>query len=461
MALRILPKSIAGQLLLLLLGAVLIGQIATLVLFSQSRRAAVEMAAREQVLGRVAALVRLVEDTPPDLHPRILATASSARLVYSIDRRPLVEGSGAGPGENFAISTLDEIFGDGREVRVQLRRDPVRMHHHDEPWDDDDRDRRAERGRWFLPTVALSVRLADGRWLNTATVLPRPTFLAWPTLTSTILIAVLLSVVVVLSVRRITRPLRLLADASDRFGRGETVPVLKESGPEELRRTVGAFNAMQARVTRFVSDRTRMLAAISHDLRTPLTALRLRAEFVDDPEIRDKIIDTVDEMSRMTEATLAFAREDADGEEARPTDLTALANAVVDDFADLGEDVSVDAPDRLEHVVRPVALRRAVRNLVENAIRYGSRARVSLRAEDDDVVIDIDDDGPGIPPDRLEAVFEPFVRLEESRSTETGGVGLGLSTARSIVRGHGGELMLVNRPDGGLRASIRLPRSGR
>jgi signal transduction histidine kinase len=159
----------------------------------------------------------------------------------------------------------------------------------------------------------------------------------------------------------------------------------------------------------------------------------------------------------MTEATLAFARDDAGNEASRPTDLAALVRAVADDFADLGEDVTVEAPDKLDHMVRPVALRRALRNLVENAIRYGTRARIRLVEADGEVTMVVEDDGPGIPEGKLEEVFEPFTRLETSRSSETGGVGLGLATARSIVRAHGGELTLMNGAKGGLVATVRLP----
>jgi signal transduction histidine kinase len=163
-------------------------------------------------------------------------------------------------------------------------------------------------------------------------------------------------------------------------------------------------------------------------------------------------------MSRMTEATLAFARDEASGEEARPTDLAALVRAVADDFTDIGADVAVTAPARLDLTVRPVALRRALRNLVENAVRYGTRARIALEEQRGDAIITVDDDGPGIPADRLADVFDPFVRLETSRSTETGGVGLGLSTARTIARAHGGDVTLANRTGGGLTATLRLPR---
>ena len=235
------------------------------------------------------------------------------------------------------------------------------------------------------------------------------------------------------------------------------MPDLPERGPEEIVRATRAFNAMQARVSRFVADRTRMVAAISHDLRTPLTSLRLRAEFIDDDETRERMVATIDEMARMAEATLAFARDDAAGEESRNTDLVALIEAVSADFSDLGHDVSVEGPEHLYLSVRQVSLRRALRNLVENAIRYGLRARVRLERTATAVVIAVDDDGPGIPEDKLEEVFAPFTRLETSRNLETGGVGLGLATARSIVRAHGGELTLANRPGGGLTAAIHLP----
>lgn len=454
MTLRLWPKSLVGQLLGLMLIALVVSQAVTIALLMQGRRSAVEAATREQVLGRVAALVRLIEDTPRSLHPQILETAGSARLVYSIEPTPIAQG------QNALRQDLDdlivEVFGPGREVRVDLaERNWPRRDRRD--IDDDETGEPRERRAPRLMTVAFSIKLGDGNWLNGQTILPAVPFIAWQALLSPLVTGTLMILVAGLMLRRITRPLRELGQAADRLGRGETVPDLPESGPREVVHTAHAFNLMQARVRRFVADRTRMLAAMSHDLRTPLTALRLRAEFIDDDEIREKIVGTVDEMSRMAEATLAFARDDAKTEEARPTDLVALVRAVADDFSDLGEDVTVDSPEKLEARVRPVALRRAVRNLVENAIRYGGRADVGLARAGDGFEIRVADSGPGIPDDKLEEVFEPFTRLETSRSQETGGVGLGLSTARSIIRAHGGELVLRNRPEGGLEATIRLP----
>ena len=215
---------------------------------------------------------------------------------------------------------------------------------------------------------------------------------------------------------------------------------------------------MQERLGRFIADRTRMLAAIGHDLRTPITSLKLRAELLDDEETRGKMLATLDDMQRMTEATLAFARDDAAAEPVRSVDLEALVASIVDDLADMGKDVTFTASGRVAYPCRSTALRRAITNLIDNATEYGVRARVALADTPSGPTISVEDDGPGIPADKMEEAFKPFVRLEGSRSRETGGAGLGLSIARSIVLAHGGELTLANRPEGGLRADIRLPR---
>lgn len=472
---RLRPRSLAAQLTLLLLAALVGAQAVSTVVFLQNRRSAIEVAVREQILGRTAALVRLLEDTPPTLHQRILETAGSPRLAYSIAAAPALTMNAPPRDEPELASLLAEAFG-GREVRIAVgERDwrPRRFRDHDRgrvgnhagehagnragPDGDDRPPPPPAPPPLRVATASLSVALGPGRWLNVEGQLPSPIFWAWPSMVSTAITAVAVLVAAGFAVRRITRPLRRLADAADRLGRGEDVPPLPEDGPEEARRTTHAFNAMQGRVRRFVADRTRMIAAMSHDLRTPLTSLRLRAEFVDDDETREKMIATIDEMSRMTEATLAFARDDARDEAARRTDVAALVRAIVDDFADMGADVVADGPDRLDMTVRPSALRRALRNLVENALRYGVRARVTLARGPRETVITVDDDGPGIPADRIDEVFEPFTRLETSRNAETGGVGLGLSTARSIVRAHGGEITLTNREGGGLTATVRLP----
>jgi signal transduction histidine kinase len=282
---------------------------------------------------------------------------------------------------------------------------------------------------------------------------------ALPSLLSMGLTAVALSVIVVLMVRRITRPMARLATAAEQMGRGETIRPLAEEGPLDIRQMTGAFNRMQELLQRFVQDRTRMLAAISHDLRTPITSLRLRAEFVDDEETRSKIVETLDEMQRMTEATLAFAREEAAREDTRTVDLAALVESLCDDLAEMGLAVEFAGADRTPYACRPDSLKRAARNLIENAVAYGERARVALHRSAEELRIVIEDHGPGIPGADMERVFAPFVRLEDSRSRETGGIGLGMAIARTIVRGHGGDITLENLAPRGLRATIHLPQA--
>ena len=298
----------------------------------------------------------------------------------------------------------------------------------------------------------------DGRWLNVA-VGPPPGAPPWGwTFMLTFLLSALgIAVVAVLTGRHIAKPMRSLAAAAGRFGRGEAVDDLPEAGPVETRETVRAFNRMRGRLDRYVRDRTAMLAAVSHDLRTPITSLRLHAEFVEDAETRAKIVAALDEMQRMTEDTLAFIREDMRREETRRVDLHALLDSVAADLSELGRDIEVAESERVLIACRATALRRALRNLLENAAAYGTRATARIDRDGSGVCVVIEDEGPGIPEDDLERVFEPFVRLEASRSRDTGGSGLGLAIARSIVRGHGGDVHLENRAEGGLRARVSLP----
>jgi signal transduction histidine kinase len=232
---------------------------------------------------------------------------------------------------------------------------------------------------------------------------------------------------------------------------------MPETGSIETRQASRAFNTMQARLRGLIENRTRMLAAISHDLRTPLTLLRLRAENVENPKERDKMLSTIAEMDAMVGETLQFARDEATTEIRRPTDIAALVQSIVDDMADAGLPVKMQPAEPIVYDCRPDALKRAIRNILDNAVKYGKAASVAIQTMPKAIDIIIDDEGPGIPEQELLRVFDPFYRLEESRSRETGGVGLGLAIAQSIVQAHRGEIVLGNRPAGGLRAKISLP----
>jgi signal transduction histidine kinase len=468
------PRSMAGQLVAVVLLAVVLAQGASFLIFADERQLALESQRREQVAGRLVSTVELLAALPLEEHARLLRHTGTPQLRLWLADTSAVEAAEAGmPGRGRLERLLANRLGPlAREVRVEWRGATMALwrpwrHHEDERrpvhaagferrGEDDD-----ERGGPRAPPpegLVIAIRLADGRWLNAATVLPiAPPGPAWPALASMLVLAGAVVLGVALVVRRITSPLRELAQGAERLGRGETVPPLAEAGPEEVRRTTRAFNRMQARLRRFVDDRTRMLAAISHDLRTPITTLRLRAELLDDEEQRLKILATLDEMQRMAEATLAFAREEASSEETRVVDLAALIESLAEDLVDLGRDVTVAVPGRTPYPCRPHALKRAIRNLVENACVYGARARVALTASGSDLAVTVDDDGPGIPEADMERVFAPFVRLEPSRNPETGGIGLGLAIARTIARAHGGDVELLNRPEGGLRATLRLP----
>ena len=265
--------------------------------------------------------------------------------------------------------------------------------------------------------------------------------------------------VVFFAVRGQTRSLRALAHAAEKLGRGETVEALPTNGPAEVAASARAFNTMQARLSEYLRDRLKLLAGVSHDLRTPLTTLRLKAEFVEDEAQRADLIASIDEMTAISEATLAFTRADAAGEATQRVDLTALIAEVAEPFKLAGERVEIAPAPPLSYLCRPVALKRALRNLVENAIRYGGGAAISLDRRLQTLVIAVEDEGPGVPEGLIEEAFKPFVRLEGSRSAETGGIGLGLAIARSVVKAHGGSLTLKNRAQGGLRAEVRLPAS--
>ena len=306
-----------------------------------------------------------------------------------------------------------------------------------------------------------SLRLPDQGWMNVTARPPRP--VPWSSPTFLVALAVMTAAVAALSfwaVQRLTAPLRELAQAADRLGRDVNAPPLPTEGPREVAQAAAAFNTMAERIRRFVSDRTTMLAALSHDLRTPITRLRLRAEFIEDQVLREKLLADLAEMEAMVSATLALAREDAARERVSVIDLAALARTVADEANDLAgrEVATVAAPSSLPLAVRPLALKRALGNLVQNAVAYAGTCTIRLVPPDRGMVrLLVEDDGPGIPEAEIERLMQPFQRGEPSRSRETGGAGLGLAIARSVARAHGGELVLENRSPRGLRASLSLP----
>jgi signal transduction histidine kinase len=261
-----------------------------------------------------------------------------------------------------------------------------------------------------------------------------------------------------LAVRWLTRPLDVLAVAADELGRDIRRPPLAVDGPVEVRRAAAAFNTMQERLQKYLRAREQTLAAVSHDLRTPITRLRLRAELIEDESLRAKFAKDLAEMEAMTAAALDFLRGVRADEPVQPVDVLALLESLQADMEEAGHAVQVHAQAVAPYPARPLALKRCLTNLLENAVKHGTHAEVRAEDATRELRIIVADDGPGIPEAELARVFEPFYRVEGSRSRATGGVGLGLSVARDIARAHRGELTLRNRPGGGLEAVLTLPR---
>lgn len=432
-----LPRSLYGRMTALLLLALISAQALSLLIFAHERRQLIEDGIHDFMRGRAVAVVNLLERSPESWQNRIVENSNRGRLRFVLSgHKPLASQ----PSDELLRLQWAQLPADIRATtRHRRKRTDHRLAH-------------------SRSIYAMVLPVAGDRWLLVIKAFPEPPGnWAKSSLLSLLMALLLASVVVLILGRWITRPLADLAAAAERLGRGEQGPPLPETGPEDIRQTTHAFNQMRARLERFVADRTRMLAAISHDLRTPITALRLRAEFIDDAENRDKILATLDEMQRMTEATLAFAKSEHNTETTQAVDITALLDALCEDYRALGHNLRFSAGKRVVCHCRPMAIKRALRNLIDNALAYASDVGLDLRALPGQIEIYVTDRGPGISTEQLERVFDPFVRLEDSRNRDTGGIGLGLSIARTIVHAHGGELSLRNRPQGGLEAVIKLP----
>jgi signal transduction histidine kinase len=303
----------------------------------------------------------------------------------------------------------------------------------------------------------VTVRFADGDAVVFRITRMPGALLPSNLLLNLVLVVLLLVVVLYLAARSITRPLSELAHAADSVGRHGSPRQLQERGARELRDAARAFNTMQDRLRRYLDSRTRVLAAMSHDLKTPLTRLRLQVEALDDPPMQARIGRELDEMEGMVHEALSLFRGLDDGEPASAVDVDALLAQIRGEFADMGATVTVTGRSQAPLNAKPQALKRCLTNLVANAIKFGTRADIVVE-DGAALVLRVRDAGPGIPQQELERVFEPFYRLETSRNRDSGGTGLGLSIARDIAQAHGGTLTLANLPGGGLEALLRLPR---
>jgi signal transduction histidine kinase len=472
---RLLPRSLFGQTVLILLAGLIVSHAVVSFIYSSDREQAVRAVGGLAAAQRIANLTRLVREAPPEWRQRIVSGISEDTFQVSLSARPAVA---AANDEDLAAQTIRQYLedqvasGPDRRPRVAVSPHPgppfagwrlgpgMAFGPGMSPGPGMGRGRMMQmHGFGALRSLQVAMPLPDGEWLSFATALPDtgPGY-SRQFLISMALMTIIIVLVSVWAARRVTAPLASLAAAAERLGRDMTAPPLEETGTLETRQASRAFNDMQTRLRSLIENRTRLLAALSHDLRTPLTLLRLRAENVDNAQERDRMLSTIAEMDTMIGTTLKFARDEAATEARRATDLSALVQSIVDDMADAGMPATIQPAEPIVHECRPDALKRAIRNLLDNAVKYGKTAQAAIGATASGIEITVDDEGPGIPEAELSRVFEPFYRLEDSRSRETGGVGLGLAIARSIVHAHGGELRLANRAEGGLTARITLPR---
>lgn len=479
---RVLPRSLTGRLALVVLAVLVAAQVLSLGIHMHERGELILQASGMRSAQQIADVVTLFESTAPADRRRIAQVLSRPPLRVSLDRPPI--DADAGPGTRAAVFTtlLRRLLGTERQIAVRITEgDATAM---TPPWASEAM--QGARGPGYMQgpgamsgpmgsgargpgmhylaqpgvTLLAQVRLRDGSLVTFESGLPAQA-LQWPwRVLATIAIVLAAAIVVALvAVRWATRPLATLANAAEELGRNVHRAPLAEDGPAEVARAARAFNTMQARLAAYLRDRTQLLAAMSHDLKTPITRMRLRSALLDDAKLRDKYEADLGELEAMVSSTLEFLRGVASDEPARALDVMAMLGSLQADRQETGARVTVEGDASAPYTGQRLALRRALGNLLDNAIQYGGGAHVVVEDDAQRLRIRVLDEGPGLPEGELEKVFEPFYRVETSRSRDTGGTGLGLAIARQIARAHGGDAKLANRPGGGLEAALELPRT--
>ncbi len=446
---RLLPNSLLGRLVLIFVAGLSCTLALMLIAQTPDRELANFRICAGRAAHRLADFVRLTEQLPVTSRDKLaeVAQARGVRMSFAA-QPPLTNAPESGSyAALFREVMLDDLHRD-RPITTEVKPlDYVRPE-----------------GTQTTPHDGFDFKveapLSDGTWLALEVQEPRR-LSRWPTrmLTNLLVMTVVMSVLSFIAVRWVTRPLHRLAGAAEALGRDINRPPLPETGPAEVRRAAKAFNSMQERLARYIRNRTGILTAMSHDLKTPITRLRLRAELLEQADLREKFVRDLTEMEHMVNSTLGFMRGLDDTETLRSIDVRALALALQADAEELGHRVTVVGEPLSPFSGKSEGLKRALQNLLDNALRYGRDPEIAIEDQPDLLTIAVRDRGPGIPESELERVFEPFYRLEASRNLSTGGTGLGLSIARNIAQSMGGELSLRNREGGGLEARLTLPRS--
>lgn len=438
---RLLPQGLIGRATLVVMCAVLIEFFGSFILYEHDEIRASRTDHAREVAELLATAAKVLEKSPETARPAVAESLATGRVRVSwqwVTSLPVATG-GSELTEVRRIMEAWEPKLHAGDLRLQI----------------------APSKSVVTPSrLSAAVELRDGSWAEVSTDLPKGVWrLVLQRLASAAILCAGVLAAATLLLRSMGVPLRVLAHAAETVGHGKVVHVPEEGAPD-LRRVARAFNSMQRRIADLLAARTHALAAVSHDLRTPLSRVRLRAGMIAEDETRVALERDVDEMSAMLDSLLAYLGGQHESEPARLTDVAAICLTLVDAVCDAGGDARYRGPDHLMATVRPTALKRAADNLIQNAITYAGAAELSLGLDGRVLVLAVEDDGPGIPEDQLERVIEAFHRLDDARARNTGGLGLGLSIVERIAAAEGGELRLSNRPQGGLRAEVRLPQAG-
>lgn len=463
-----LTTSLRGRTLLRVAIGTLVSHLLGLVIYLAANASSISQTREQNVVDQLATLTKVFERLPQDRREEIAKELTVERRRFRLE---LSDHSNVDPTQTPQQDTLGvrRMLGMAlgtdidQQVLANYRLLPEEQRNINS--DDDEFDRaifvhRVAQWFRFRETLTIAVQLSDGTWMNARIRAP-----PFPLFFSTgLLLSLSLTVIVVFSVtaRAINRPLAGLArfgEAAEALGLDiENAPPLDESGPVEIRKAAHAFNGMRERIQSLIEDRTRMLAAMSHDFRTPLTRLRLRVEFFPESPERSKMLRDIADMEEMVDVTLRFINDGVADEHREAVDFVSL-------LTELSIDLETELPEFELNGVRtvrvtcaPVSIRRAFTNLINNAKQYGHSAQIAVSLTPNEVIVEVRDHGPGVPEAERENVFQPFYRLEPSRSRESGGSGLGLAIARSVIRAHGGDISLHDAPGGGLLARVKLPR---
>lgn len=461
---RLWPNSLVGQLLLLVALILLLAQgINSFLLYRGAQNQNLVEASTSAVSRIAFGLERQISDRPPHGAMRSrrwgqLKFSPDSVITGDMRRLPELEARAGQAFANMGIGFADIRATSIRDLTIDMTGHVIGSSRGE--WRRSPINRSMGGGPSPSETsgfVIISAQQANGQWVSIASaVRERAPLLVRTLILQTITIYLLMLIPLILLGRYISRPLKSLTARAQSFQPG-TTEALEEQGPPDTRELIRAFNDMSGRVTRMIDEKDVMLGAIGHDLRTPLAALRVRVENVEDEVDRERMVAGIEDMNNMLEDILSLARLGRSTEQSDPVDIRSLIETVVDEFTDLGQDVRYQRGEKQIAAVRETLVRRALRNLIGNATLYGKAADISVEKSGTSLLIHVDDDGPGIPEEKISAMFEPFVRGDASRNRATGGSGLGLTLARAIARDHGGDIILKNREKGGLRATLMLP----